>query len=194
MSTRHARPRLAGRTGGKTLHFADAFCFLQLNYSSRHKKMTPTSLPPPHRLCLSPLLPRLSEPNAFSWPRFASTCPPRLPVPVSFSAYFGNPYIFISYLNVFQLPLSDLPINHHVPHTPRPPPAPSPRYFFYLSLFLIFIRLSPVCLTRASFHFISFDDNLSFPIHQPRPHPPTILSHPLSIPPAGPLPSVVPLQ
>lgn len=127
---------------------ADAFCFSQLNCSSRHKN------------CLL----SLSKPNALSCP---FSCPPACLVssPVSFSCYSGNPYIFISYLNVFQLPLSDLPLNH------RPLPPPSPRYFFYLSLFLILIRLSPVCLTRASFHFISFDDNLSFPIRLPRSPP-----------------------
>lgn len=68
-----------------------------------------------------------------------------------------------------------------------PFPPPSPLYFFYLSLFLIFIRLSPVCLTRASFHFISFDDNLSFPIRLPRSPPlyPPGRSPSFSSPPPG---------
>lgn len=95
------------------LHSADAFCFSQLNCSSRHKN------------CLL----SLSKPNAFSCP---FSCPPACLVssPVSFSCYSGNPYIFISYLNVFQLPLSDLPLNH------RPlPPSVSTLFLLSLSIF-----------------------------------------------------------
>lgn len=81
--------------------------------------------------------------------------------PVSFSCYFGNPFIFISYLNVFQLPLADLPLNH--------PPSPALRYFFYHSLFFDFHQTeSRLSFTLAFFHFISFDDNLSFPLRLPR--------------------------
>lgn len=92
---------------------ADAFCFPQLNCSSRHKN------------CLL----SLSKPNALSCP--FSGPPARLvSSPVSFSCYSGNPYIFISYLNVFQLPLSDLPLNH------RPlPPALRRHAISFISLY-----------------------------------------------------------
>lgn len=124
------------------------FCFCNWIIHPAIKKL-------PVHVCLS----CLSEPCTFSWP---ASCPPAHLVssPVSFSYYFSNPYIFTSYLNVFQLPLTDLPLNHPRPRHRRP--------ISFITLYFWFSSdRVPSLFTRASFHFISFDDNLSFPICLP---------------------------
>lgn len=92
------------------------FCFCNWIIHPAIKKL-------PVHVCLS----CLSEPCTFSWP---ASCPPAHLVssPVSFSYYFSNPYIFTSYLNVFQLPLTDLPLNH-------PPPSIAALFLLSLSIF-----------------------------------------------------------
>lgn len=126
MSTRAECARLAGRRGDHAL-FCWRLLFLQLNYSSSHENYPsmsacPVCLNPLYRAPFHVLLPTLS-------PR-----PSHFPATLATHIFLYPTWMYSSYLSLTS-PLITLP------------PSPPPRYFFYHSLFLIFIRLSPVCLS-----------------------------------------------
>lgn len=148
MSTRPVFARLAGRWGDDA-SFCWCLLFLRLNYSSRRENCPSVSACP---VCLNPTLNH--APFHVLLPTF-SPRPSHFPATLATHIFLYPTWMCSSYLSLTS-PLITLPL------------PVSPLFLLSLSIFDFHQTESRLSLTRASFHFISFDDNLSFPIRLPR--------------------------